>query len=176
MDVRFPRTEISALDCVLKQPAHRIPVILIILGRIDPTLRRNRMSPSRTILETERFHLITQLRQTGRRRGPRQPRPYHNHFVLPLIRRTNQSNIRLKARPLLRQWPRRNSSVEFHNLRTPARTANGIELNPKKSTAANIQEPISIKCAEFRSRNPKVCQTLAAPCRKWEKSSAIATT
>ena len=92
IDVCFPGAKITAFDGVLKKPPHRIPVILVILRRIDPSLRGNGVCSPGTVLKTEGFHPVAELRQAGGGRGPGQTRPDHNHLVLALVGRTDQTN------------------------------------------------------------------------------------
>ena len=141
MYIRLPRAKISSLDRVVKQPVHRITVILIILGRINSTLGRNRVRPTRAILETEGFYPIPQLRQTCGSRGPCQTRPDHNHLVLPLVGGIHQTRIRLKPCPLVSQRTLRNSRIQLHGRIQPSITPTGMELNPTKSAKAKIHAP-----------------------------------
>src|SRR5207248_1898155 len=68
VNVRFSRTEIAALDRVVKQAEHAVAVVLIILGGIDSALRCDGMGATRRILITKTFHPITEFAQGSRGR------------------------------------------------------------------------------------------------------------
>ena len=56
-------TVVATLDGVVEEAMHRITVVLVILGRIDATLSRHRMGPTRGTVEHEVVHLVPQLGQ-----------------------------------------------------------------------------------------------------------------
>src|SRR5438045_8771179 len=89
--VRLARTEIAPFDRVVKQSKNAVAVVLVILGGIDPALRRNGMGATRRILITKTFHAITKFAQSGRGRSACQPRPDHNDLKFAAIIRDNDT-------------------------------------------------------------------------------------
>src|SRR5262249_7666031 len=69
INVRLARPKIPAFYGVVKQSVNTVAIVGVVLGRIDAALRGNAMSPSGTILKTQAFHPVAQLRQTRCRRG-----------------------------------------------------------------------------------------------------------
>src|SRR4029079_4681217 len=63
------RPEVSTFHSVIKQSTHAVSVVLVILGRIDSSLRRNAVGTARTILETKASHVIAKLSQGRGRAG-----------------------------------------------------------------------------------------------------------
>ena len=61
--VGFASSIVSALQRVIEQPPNAVPVVLVVLGRIDPALSGDRMGTTRTVLKTERLNVVTQFRQ-----------------------------------------------------------------------------------------------------------------
>ncbi len=166
VDVCLAGAEIPALDGVMKKTPDAVAVVLVILGGVDPSLGRDGMRAARAVMETERLHPVAQFGERGGRRGPGQPGTDHDHLVLPLVGGVHQPDGGLEVFPLVGQRAGRNAGVQFHVFQTPSNTASGIELKPRKSTTARIQEPASIALASLRSRIPRVWQRLAAPCRR----------
>src|SRR6266446_6910121 len=134
VNVRFARTEIAPFDRVVKQSENAVAVVLVILGSIDPALRRNGMGATRRILITKTFHTITKFTQSGRGRSASQPRTDHNDFKFAAIIRANETRIILVVPPFLLEWTGRNFAVEFsdHNCcagwMRPSKTATGMAV------------------------------------------------
>src|SRR6185295_12301869 len=68
VDVRLARAEVAALHGVVKEAPHAVAVVLIVLGRVDAALRRDRVRAPRAVLITEAADVVAQL---GQRRGGR---------------------------------------------------------------------------------------------------------
>src|SRR6476660_1352736 len=90
VDVRFARTEVAALDRVIKQPLDAVAVVLIILRRIDAALRRDTVRAAGAVLKAETIHVIAELSKGRRRAGARQPRSHHDDADRPFVRWTDQ--------------------------------------------------------------------------------------
>ena len=134
VNVPFARTEIAPFDRVVKQSKNAIAVVLVILGGIDPALRRNGMGATRRILITKTFHPITKLAQSGRGRSAGQSRTDHNDLKFAAIIRANETRIILVVPPFLLERTGRNFAVEFsdHNCcagwMRPSKTATGMAV------------------------------------------------
>ena len=100
VNVCLAGTEIATLDRVVKEAVDAVPIITVILGRIDSTLCGNRVRAPRTILEAEGFDVIAQLTKRRRRRGSRQSGSNHDHRIFSLVRRIDQLHILPVTTPL----------------------------------------------------------------------------
>ena len=126
---RLARAEVSPLQRVVKQPEDRVAVILIVLGRVDPPLRGDRVRAPGRVLETEARNPVAQLRERCRRRSARQPRADHQDVVLGLVGRGHEPDLGPVSRPLGLERPGGHSCVERRRHRsTPASTATGIVM------------------------------------------------
>src|SRR5262249_21285535 len=86
VDVSFARADVAALDRVVEEPVHRVAVVAVILGRVDPALGGDAVGAPRAVLITETAHLIAQLAERGGSRAAGQPRPDHDDAVAPAVR------------------------------------------------------------------------------------------
>ena len=82
-----------------------IPVVLIVLRRIDASLRRDAMSAARAVLITEAFDLVAELRKRGSSRSTSQSTAHDKHGVLALVVRIDQPGVHLVLGPLLGHGP-----------------------------------------------------------------------
>ena len=114
VDVGLAGPEVSPLDGVVEQPEDAVAVVLIILGRVDPTLGGDRVGSPRAVLVAEAGNLVAQFRQRGGRRAARQARADDDDGVLPLVRRVDQLHVELVFRPLLLDRARWYVRLEFH--------------------------------------------------------------
>src|SRR5438874_1976988 len=134
VNVRFARTEIATFDRVVKQSENAVAIVLVILGGIDPALRRNGMGATRRILITKTFHAITKFTQSGRGRSAGQPRTDHNDLKFAAIIRANETRIILVVTPFSLERTGRNFAGEFsdHNCcagwMRPSKTATGMAV------------------------------------------------
>src|SRR3954447_9750255 len=115
INVRFTGTKIAAFDRVVEQPINAVPVILIILCRVDAALRGNGMRTPRGVLKTKTFHPIPELAECCRGRSAGQTSADHNHFELSPIIRVDQSDMVPVISPFLSQQTRRNFWIECSN-------------------------------------------------------------
>src|SRR5690606_16128258 len=67
--VGLPGAIIASLDGIVEEAVVGVPIPLIVLGGVDPSLSRNGMRPSGRILVTEGFYVVSQLCK-GRRSTP----------------------------------------------------------------------------------------------------------
>ena len=128
MHVCLARPEVAALDRVVKQPVHRVAVVLVILRRIDAALRRDRMRAPRRVLVAEALHRVAHLSE--RRRGARasQTRADHDDLVFAPVRGVDELRRELVALPLLRERAGGDFGIDDNaHFKTPVRTAIGIE-------------------------------------------------
>ena len=114
IDVCLARAEVAALQGVVEQPIGVVTVIAIVLGGIDPALRRDAVRPPRAVLNTERFDVVTQLRQRGRSRRASQAGAYNDDVVFPFVGGTDEAHFMFVTGPLFHQRPGRDVGIEFH--------------------------------------------------------------
>src|SRR5208337_5156189 len=114
VDVGLAGSEVSPFDGVVEQPEDAVAVVLIVLGRVDPTLGGDRVCSPRAVLKAEAGDLVAQLRQRGGRGAARQTRSDDDHGILPLVRRVDQLHVKLVTRPLLLDRSRWYVRLEFH--------------------------------------------------------------
>ena len=67
IDVGLARAVVAALDGVVEEAERRVPVLLVVLGRVDAALGGDRVGASRRVLVAEGLHDVARL--TERRRG-----------------------------------------------------------------------------------------------------------
>ena len=59
--VGLPAPVVAPLDRVVEQAVDRVPVVLVVLGRIDAALGSDRVGAARAVLEAERLHVVPHL-------------------------------------------------------------------------------------------------------------------
>ena len=183
VDIRLTRAEVAALDRVHKQTVHAVAVILVILRRIDPALRRDAVRPARTVLIAKALHVVALLAEDGRRRSSRQTGAHDDQLVATLVARTDQLARRFEIGPFVGQRTGRNFRIEggrAHEFeeavnsgatrrssgkifRKPVREATGMLANPIINAQATSNPPSLIKPDDFRPFSPKVWNTLEIP-------------
>ena len=97
----FARAEVAAFYRVVKQPINAVAVVLVILRSIDSALRGNAVGASRTILETEAFHVVSELSHSRRCRRTGQARAYNDDVVLTFVRWIDQLHVESMPIPSL---------------------------------------------------------------------------
>ena len=90
VDVRFSRPEVATLEGVIEQPVNTVAIVLVVLRRVDPALRRDAVSPSGAVLEAEYVHLVAQFRQGRGGRPAGQAGTDHNDSELAFVRGTDE--------------------------------------------------------------------------------------
>ena len=82
IDVRFSRTKIAAFDRIVKKTENAVAVVVVVLGRVDAALRRDRVRAPRRILEAEALDVVAKLSH-GRGGGPAGGLPVAAPLPLP---------------------------------------------------------------------------------------------
>src|SRR5262249_18279677 len=101
VDIRFPRAEVSSLYRVVEEAEDAVPVVSIVLGRVDPALGGNRVSPARAVLVAKAQYLVAQLGQRSRGGSSGQARAHNDHRELPLVGRIHELHFEAVLLPLL---------------------------------------------------------------------------
>ena len=109
--IRFTRTIVSALDRVIEKTIDGVVVILVILGRIDTSLRRNRVGAARRIADTEDFYIVSQFTQGCGCRCSSKTGTHHDHLQFTLVVRAHETDFRLAAGPLVLKRSGRNFGI-----------------------------------------------------------------
>jgi hypothetical protein len=65
MYIGFPGSIITSFDGIIKESIYTVSIILVILGRIDASLRSDAVCSSRTVMEGEALYLVAQFTQGG---------------------------------------------------------------------------------------------------------------
>ena len=115
VDIGLARAKIATLDGIVEQPEDGVPIVLIILGRVDPALGGDGMGPARTVLDAERFDGVAQLRQGGGGRGSGQTGADHQDLEFPLVGRADQFVAETAVVPFFGQGAIGDLGVETHN-------------------------------------------------------------
>ncbi len=103
MHVRLTSTEVTALDGVVEEAMHRVAVVLVVLGRVDAALGRDRVRAPGRVVEDEVVHLVAQLREGGGGGGASEARTDDEDLVFPLVRRVDELRVELVMLPLFSQ-------------------------------------------------------------------------
>jgi hypothetical protein len=103
VNVCLPRPEIAPFDGVIEKAIHAVAIVLVVLGGIDSALGRDAVRPARAVLIAEALHVVTLFSQGGGGRSPGEARAHDNNFKLPSIRRRDETDVVLVARPLFRE-------------------------------------------------------------------------
>src|SRR5204862_141469 len=154
VDVALARAEVAALHGVVEEPVDAVPVVLVVLGRVDPVLGGDGVRAPRAVLVAEALHVVAELGQGGRGGGAGQAGPDHDHGVLPLVGGVHQLHVEAVLLPLLLdgavgdlrsqfhahglagRWPARWGGSGARSRSTPASTATGDGVFPTTTTTA----------------------------------------
>ena len=155
VDVGLAGAEVAALHRVVEQPVDAVAVVPVVLGRVDPALRRDRVRPPGRVLEAEALHVVAELAQGGRRGPAGQAAADDEDGELPLVGGVHQLHLEAVVVPLLLDGTDRESSTSApcgsprgsprytpralppHGRITPAYTASGITVNPAQTITAS---------------------------------------
>ena len=113
IDIGLPASIVPTLHRVVEQPLDRVPVVLVVLGRVDPTLGRYGVRPARRVVEGEHLDLVSELGQRRGRRGAGEPGAHDEDLELPLVGWVDQLDRELVVLPLVGDRPRRDPGVEL---------------------------------------------------------------
>src|SRR5262249_11436427 len=99
--IGFTGPVVAPLDGIIEKPEGAVPVILIVLGGIDPPLRRDAMRPAWRILKTKCLYLIAHLPHRSRGRSPSQPRSDDDDLDAAFVGRVYQLHVTFVFFPFL---------------------------------------------------------------------------
>ena len=108
IDIGFTAAVVATLDGLVEKTIDRVIVILVILGSIYTSLRRDRVRTARRIADAENFYIITELTQRSSCRRTTESGSDDNDFEFPLVARIDNTDLRLMLCPFLRQRTLRN--------------------------------------------------------------------
>jgi hypothetical protein len=137
VDAGLARAEVAALERLVEEPPHAVPVVLVVLGGVDPALGGHAVRAPGGVVEDQAPHAIAQLGQRRRRGGAREPGADHQHGVEAPARRSHQRQLIAMPRPPGLERAGRNARIERRHRSHPASTASGTDANPS-ATAADI--------------------------------------
>jgi hypothetical protein len=169
--VRLARAEVAALDRVVEEAEDAVAVVAVVLGGVDPALRRDAVCAPRRVVEGERLHLVAELGQRRRRGRAGEAGADDDDAEAPLVGRVDESHAEAMVVPRVLDRARRDHRLEVHPT-TPVRTASGKETLPAAMTAA---KPIASSRRRGRSQ-PRLWNRLQAPWYRWIASARFATT
>ena len=173
VDVRLARPVVAALDRVVEEAVHAVAVVLVILRRVDPALRRNAVRAPGAVLDAEIQNVVAQLAE--RRRGGRaaQPRADDDDRVLALVGRVDQLHLELVPVPFLREQTGRNSCVELHD-RTPLKCAHSaMTMKPPAMRTAIALPAGRMNRVHAGLSRPSDWKPLEMPCHRCEPTTTI---
>ena len=101
--VGLPAPVVTTLDGIVEEAVDGVPIILVILRRIDAPLGSNGVGAPRAVLKAERLHVVSHLGQRRRSRTACQPRSHHDHIDEALVGRIDQTDTVLVVGPLVGQ-------------------------------------------------------------------------
>ena len=101
VDVAFPGAEVATFDRVVEQPVYAIAIILVIFGGIDPALGGDAMRAPGAVLNTEGLNIVTELAESGCRRGTRQTGPDDNDIVFSFVGGIDELGVTAEFIPFL---------------------------------------------------------------------------
>ena len=112
MDVCFPRSEVAALDGVVEQTVHGVAVVLVIFGRVDTSLRGNRVGAPWGILVAKGLHLVAEFSEGCGCGCAGETSANDDNLKLAAIGRVDELGFELVILPLLFERPRGYPGIE----------------------------------------------------------------
>ena len=101
VDVRLAGAVVAALDGVVEESVDRVSVALVVLGRVDAALCRDRVSPARAVLVAERLDDIAGLTERRGGGGTGQAGPDHDDREPAAVGRVGDPGFELPGAPAL---------------------------------------------------------------------------
>ena len=101
IDVGLARAVVAALDGVVEEPVDGVAVALVVLGRVDAALGRDRVRAARGVLVAERLHDVPRLAQRRGRAGARQAGADHDHREPAAVGGVGDAGLELAGVPAL---------------------------------------------------------------------------
>ena len=101
VDVRLAGAVVAALDGVVEQPHRRVVVVAVVLGRVDTTLRGDRVRAAGAVLVAEVQDVVARLAQRRGGGATGEAGADHDDRELPAVGRVHERRLELAGRPLL---------------------------------------------------------------------------
>ena len=101
VDVRLARAVVAALDGVVEEPVDGVAVLLVVLGRVDAALGRDRVGAARGVLVAEGLHVVAGLAQRGGGGAAGEAGADDDHAQLAAVGRVDQPGLELAGVPAL---------------------------------------------------------------------------
>ena len=101
--VGLARAKVATLDGVVEQAMDAIAIVLIILGRVDPSLGGNAVRAPGTVLKAEAVDLVAQIGQGGGGRGAGEAGADDQYFMFAFVAWVDHLHAAEITRPLLRK-------------------------------------------------------------------------
>ncbi len=159
--IGLARAEVSTFDRVIKQSAHAVSIVLVILGRVDSSLRRNAVGAARTVLKTKAFNLIAELSQGRGRAGSRKAGADDDDRDFSFVVWTYQLFAEPVPVPFGFQRAGRNSWIKFHHPRTiPKKMARMMAALPRTTNSATVGPAALNSLLNAACSSPNVCKLL----------------
>ena len=111
--VRLTRAVVATLHGVVEQTVGAIAVVLVVLRRVDATLRGDAVRTTRAILVTEGLYVVAHLGERRRGRTTGKARTHHDHIDAALVGRRHDTDMPLVEGPLLVDGAGRDLAVEL---------------------------------------------------------------
>ncbi len=112
--IGLPGPEVTPLDGVVKQPPGGIPVVRIILRRIDSPLGGDAVGPPGAVLDAKILDVIAQFTKACSSRCPGKPGADHDNIVLLPIGRIDQLERKAVPVPFFSQRSFRHIRIRQH--------------------------------------------------------------
>ena len=139
VDVALASAVVAALHGVVEEAVDAVAVVLVVLRRVDPTLRGDAVRAPRRVVEREERDAVAELPERRRSRRAGEAAPHDDDVVATLVRGVHELHVEAVVVPLLLDWPRGNLGVERtdHLVTTPVVMSNGMLTFPTVITTAN---------------------------------------
>jgi hypothetical protein len=133
IDVGLARAEVPALDGVVEQAPDAVPVVLVVLGGVDPALGGDAVRAARAVVEREARDPVAQLAERGRGRATREPGPDHEHVEAPPVRGRDELVLEQTPFPLLLDRTGRDARGQLHS------EPQGTRSQPQSTAAGTLR-------------------------------------
>ena len=105
VDVGLAGAVVAALDGVVEEPVDGVAVALVVLGRVDAALGRDRVGAARGVLVAERLHDVPRLAERGGGRGAGEAGADHDHREPAPVGGVGDPGLELAGAPPLLERP-----------------------------------------------------------------------
>ena len=110
--LRLAGAVVAALDGVVEEAVDAVAVVVVVLGRVDAALRRDRVRPTRRVVVREDLDVVAQLAERCGGRGAGEAGADHDHVELAAVVGFDQLQVELVVVPLVGQRAGRDLRVE----------------------------------------------------------------